>query len=112
MAELEKKWYVLKAISGKELKVKEYLEADARNNGLEDALIEDYPDSIITYQPPDPDTGDYILDMTLEDEELFTLPETGSWGTEMIISVGVLLLVAAAGCIILRLHKKEGAETP
>jgi hypothetical protein len=50
--------------------------------------------------------------MTLEDEELFTLPETGSWGTEMIISVGVLLLVAAAGCIILRLHKKEGAETP
>ena len=83
-----------------------------RNNGLEDALIEDYPDSIITYQPPDSDTGDYILDMTLEDEELFTLPETGSWGTEMIISVGVLLLVAAAGCIILRLHKKEGAETP
>ena len=75
-------------------------------------MIEDYPDSIITYQPPDSDTGDYILDMTLEDEELFTLPETGSWGTEMIISVGVLLLVAAAGCIILRLHKKEGAETP
>ena len=35
MAELVKKWYVLKAISGKELKVKEYIEADARNNGLE-----------------------------------------------------------------------------
>ena len=34
MAELEKKWYVLKAVSGKELKVKEYLEADARNNQL------------------------------------------------------------------------------
>lgn len=38
MAELEKKWYVLKAISGKELKVKEYLEADARNNKLEDFI--------------------------------------------------------------------------
>ena len=27
MAEIEKKWYVLRAISGKEAKVKEYLEA-------------------------------------------------------------------------------------
>ena len=26
MAEIEKKWYVLRAISGKEAKVKEYLE--------------------------------------------------------------------------------------
>ncbi|MBO4499413.1 MAG: transcription termination/antitermination factor NusG [Bacteroidaceae bacterium] len=34
----EKKWYVLKAISGKEGKVKEYLELDARNNGLEDKI--------------------------------------------------------------------------
>ena len=38
MAELEKKWYVLKAVSGKELKVKEYLEADARNNQLEEFI--------------------------------------------------------------------------
>ncbi|MCQ2083018.1 MAG: transcription termination/antitermination protein NusG [Bacteroidaceae bacterium] len=38
MAELVKKWYVLKAISGKELKVKEYLEADARNNGIEELI--------------------------------------------------------------------------
>ena len=44
MAELEKKWYVLKAISGKELKVKEYLEADARNNGLEDYIAQ-----VVTY---------------------------------------------------------------
>ena len=40
MAELEKNWYVLKAISGKELKVKEYLEADAKNNGLEDMITQ------------------------------------------------------------------------
>lgn len=37
MAE-EKKWYVLKAISGKELKVKEYLELDARNNNLQNYI--------------------------------------------------------------------------
>ena len=32
MAVTEKKWYVLKAVSGKEAKVKEYLEALMRNN--------------------------------------------------------------------------------
>ena len=34
MAEIEKKWYVLRAISGKEAKVKEYLEADIKNSDL------------------------------------------------------------------------------
>ncbi len=34
MSEIEKKWYVLRAVSGKESKVKEYLEADMRNNDL------------------------------------------------------------------------------
>lgn len=38
MTELVKKWYVLKAIGGKELKVKEYLDADAKHNGLEDFI--------------------------------------------------------------------------
>ena len=32
MAETGKKWYVLKAVSGKEAKVKEYLEALMRTN--------------------------------------------------------------------------------
>ena len=32
MAQAEKKWYVLRAVSGKEAKVKEYLEALMRNN--------------------------------------------------------------------------------
>ncbi len=36
MSETEKKWYVLRAISGKEAKVKEYLEADIKNSGLSD----------------------------------------------------------------------------
>ena len=36
MSEIEKKWYVLRAISGKESKVKEYLEADMKNSDLGD----------------------------------------------------------------------------
>ena len=36
MSEIEKKWYVLRAISGKETKVKEYLEADIKNSDLGD----------------------------------------------------------------------------
>ena len=31
MSEIEKKWYVLRAVSGKESKVKEYLDADIKN---------------------------------------------------------------------------------
>ncbi len=34
MSEIEKKWYVLRAVSGKEAKVKEYLEADIKNSDL------------------------------------------------------------------------------
>jgi len=36
MSEIEKKWYVLRAISGKEAKVKEYLDIDIKNSGLSD----------------------------------------------------------------------------
>ena len=36
MSEIEKKWYVLRAVSGKETKVKEYLEAEMRNSDLGD----------------------------------------------------------------------------
>ena len=35
MAEVEKKWYVLRAISGKENNVKEYIELDMKNHGYE-----------------------------------------------------------------------------
>ena len=36
MSEIEKKWYVLRAVSGKESKVKEYLDADLKNSILSD----------------------------------------------------------------------------
>jgi transcriptional antiterminator NusG len=35
MSEIEKKFYVLRAVSGKENKIKEYLESEIRNSGLE-----------------------------------------------------------------------------
>ena len=34
MSEIEKKWYVLRAVSGKEAKAKEFIEAEMRNTSL------------------------------------------------------------------------------
>jgi transcription termination/antitermination protein NusG len=36
MSDIEKKWYVIRAVSGKENKVKEYLEAEIKNSTLGD----------------------------------------------------------------------------
>jgi transcriptional antiterminator NusG len=36
MSDIVKKWYVIRAISGKEKKVKEYIEAEIKANGLQD----------------------------------------------------------------------------
>ena len=38
MSDIEKKWYVLRAVSGKESKVKEYLDAEIKNSSLGDYL--------------------------------------------------------------------------
>ena len=38
MSEIKKEWYVVRAIGGKEQKVKEYLEAEIRHNHLEDYI--------------------------------------------------------------------------
>ncbi len=38
MSEVQKQWYVVRAIGGKEGKVKEYLEAEIRHNHLEDYI--------------------------------------------------------------------------
>lgn len=40
MAENNKKWYVLRAISGKEAKVKEYIETDVKLRGLTDKVTQ------------------------------------------------------------------------
>ena len=36
MADDQKKWYVLRAISGKEQNVKEYIELDMKNHGYQE----------------------------------------------------------------------------
>ena len=38
MSEIKKEWYVVRAIGGKEQKVKEYIEAEIRHNHLEDYI--------------------------------------------------------------------------
>ena len=38
MSEVKKEWYVVRAIGGKEHKVKEYIEAEIRHNHLEDYI--------------------------------------------------------------------------
>lgn len=40
MADIEKKWYVLRAISGKEGKVKEYIELDMKNHGYDEYVTQ------------------------------------------------------------------------
>ena len=40
MAESNKKWYVLRAVSGKEAKVKEYIETDIKLRGLTDKVTQ------------------------------------------------------------------------
>ena len=44
MSEIEKKWYVLRAVSGKEAKVKEYLEAEMRHSDLGEYVSQDRKD--------------------------------------------------------------------
>ena len=38
MSEIKKQWYVVRAVGGKEGKVKEYIEAEIRHNHLEDYI--------------------------------------------------------------------------
>ena len=40
MSEIEKKFYVLRAVNGKENKVKEYLEAEIKNNNLQEYITQ------------------------------------------------------------------------
>lgn len=40
MSEIEKKFYVLRAVSGKESKIKEYLEAEIKNSDLENYIFQ------------------------------------------------------------------------
>ena len=50
MSEIEKKWYVLRAVSGKENKVKEYLDADIKHGNLSDYVSQVLIPTEKTYQ--------------------------------------------------------------
>ena len=50
MSEIEKKWYVLRAVSGKENKVKEYLDADIKHGNLGDYVSQVLIPTEKTYQ--------------------------------------------------------------
>ena len=50
MSEIEKKWYVLRAVSGKESKVKEYLDADIKHGNLGDYVSQVLIPTEKTYQ--------------------------------------------------------------
>ena len=50
MSEIEKKWYVLRAVSGKENKVKEYLDADIKMVTLDDYVSQVLIPTEKTYQ--------------------------------------------------------------
>ncbi len=50
MSGIEKKWYVLRAVSGKESKVKEYLDADIRHGNLGDYVSQVLIPTEKTYQ--------------------------------------------------------------
>ena len=39
MSEVEKKWYILRAVSGKEAKVKEYLDTELENGRLSSTYV-------------------------------------------------------------------------
>ena len=52
MTDNELKWYVVRAISGQEKKVKSYLEKEIVNNGLQDFVTEVLTPTEKVYQIP------------------------------------------------------------
>lgn len=73
MAEVEKKWYVLRAISGKESKVKEYIELDMKNHGY----------------------GEYVSQVLIPTEKVVSVHNNKRTVTERNLLSGYVLVEAA-----------------
>ena len=73
MSEIEKKWYVLRAVSGKEAKVKEYLDADIRNGNL----------------------GDYVSQVLIPTEKVYSVRNGKKVAKERVYLPGYVLVEAA-----------------
>ena len=84
MSEIEKKWYVLRAISGKETKVKEYLEADIKNSDL----------------------GDYVSQVLIPTEKVYQVRNGKKIVKERSYLPGYVLVEAALGGEVAHLLRK------
>ena len=85
MSEIEKKWYVLRAISGKETKVKEYLDADIKNSGLGEYVSQVLIPTEKTYQVRNGKKvlkernylpGYVLVEMIMDDDSWFVVQNT------------------------------------
>ena len=70
------------------------------NTALEDDTRSKYPGAEITHVEQGSDRR-YLADLTVTDEKLFTLPETGADGTGFYVTAGMVLLAVSAGIYII-----------
>ena len=73
MSEIQKQWYVIRAIGGKEQKVKEYIEAEVRQEHLED----------------------YVSQVLIPTEKVFTIRNGKKVSKERVSYPGYVLVEAA-----------------
>lgn len=73
MSEIKKEWYVIRAIGGKEQKVKEYIEAEVRHNHLEE----------------------YISQILIPSEKVYTIRNGKKISKERVSYPGYVLIEAA-----------------
>jgi len=73
MSDIEKKWYVVRAISGKEKKVKEYIESELKARGL----------------------GDYVAQVLIPTEKVFQIRNGKKVTKERSYLPGYVLIEAA-----------------
>ena len=73
MSEIPKKWYVIRAVGGKEKKAKEYIEHEIKNLGL----------------------GDYVSQVLIPTEKVYQLRNGKRISTERIFYPGYILIEAA-----------------
>ncbi len=73
MSEVKKEWYVVRAVGGKENKVKEYIEAEVRHNHLED----------------------YIAQVLIPTEKIYTIRNGKKVSKEKVSYPGYVLIEAA-----------------
>ncbi len=80
--------------------------SESQNTALEQTVTKTQPNDDITLILPASDDN-YVGDLRLTDEELFSLPETGGEGTGPYRVIGVLLLAFGVGCIAYAVKRRK-----